>query len=164
RVRVCGPDDRETLDARYGLAWFTGAAGDPVSARDQFDMLVADRVRVCGPDDRETLDARYGLAWFTGQAGDSMSAVEQSTGLLTELVDRHSDIRDLAKYTIRWNIGRLLSGEAVAQGEPDSPKRQLIANLLAAIAGSAEALVRLPSELVEIVESLRASSEKVGSG
>jgi hypothetical protein len=50
------------------LAHWTGEAGDPVAARDQFTTLLATDVRVLGPDHPDTLNARAELARWTGQA------------------------------------------------------------------------------------------------
>jgi hypothetical protein len=38
--RVSGPDHPDTLTARHNLARWTGEAGDPAAARDQFAVLL----------------------------------------------------------------------------------------------------------------------------
>ena len=56
------------------LARWTGEAGDPVAARDQFAALLPVRERVLGPEHPRTLTTRANLAYWTGQAGDSGTA------------------------------------------------------------------------------------------
>ena len=65
RVRVLGPEHQDTLAARHTLALWTGEAGDPAGARDQFAALLAIRERVSGARDPETLTTRHNLADWT---------------------------------------------------------------------------------------------------
>jgi hypothetical protein len=65
------------LTTRGGLARWTGEAGDPAAARDQFAALLPDRERVLGPDHPVTLTTRGGLAYWTGKAvGDAEPGVK----------------------------------------------------------------------------------------
>jgi hypothetical protein len=163
-VRVFGPDHPDTLLARQELAWLTGQAGDAISARDQSVALVAEYVRVFGPEDFLTLSSQLLCAMNHGESGDPSTAVEQARLLLNRLESRYPDLKAHAQDVMRLNVQKLLlSDGATSQDGVNNPSAELGATLQAAIAGSAEALVRLPSELVEIVESLRASSEKVDS-
>ena len=70
RERVLGPDHPSTLSARHELARWTGEAGNPVSARDQFAALLPIRERVLGPDTRWTLATRRNLDYWTDKAAD----------------------------------------------------------------------------------------------
>ena len=63
-------------------ARWTGEAGDPVAARDQYAALLPVRERVIGPDHPATLRTRHDLAHLTGQAGDPAGARD----LFAELV------------------------------------------------------------------------------
>ena len=68
RERVSGPEHPETLTARANLASWTGQAGDPAAARDQYAALLPALERVLGPEHPNTLTARSNLARWTGQA------------------------------------------------------------------------------------------------
>jgi hypothetical protein len=50
------------------VARWTGEAGDPAGARDQYASLLPVLERVSGPEHPITLDARDGLAHWTRQA------------------------------------------------------------------------------------------------
>ena len=65
-----GAEHPGTLTARTNQATWTGEAGDPGRARDQYAALVPVRKRVCGPEHPDTLTDRGELAYWTGQAGD----------------------------------------------------------------------------------------------
>ena len=73
---------RSTLAARRELAHWTGEAGDPAAARDQFAELLPVLERVLGPEHPDTLAARANLARWTGQAGDPAAARDQFAALL----------------------------------------------------------------------------------
>ncbi len=83
--KVSGPRHPDTLAARAGLASFTGAAGDPAAARDQYTALLAIREEVSGPRHPDTLTTRANLAYFTGAAGNPAAARDQYTALLPTL-------------------------------------------------------------------------------
>ena len=61
---------------------WTGEAGDPAAARDQFAALLPVLERVSGPEHPDTLTARANLARWTGQAGDPAAARDQFAALL----------------------------------------------------------------------------------
>ena len=69
RERVQGPEHPDTLTARSNLAYWTGTAGDPASARDQLAALLAVLQRVLGPEHPDTQNTRSNLARWSGQAG-----------------------------------------------------------------------------------------------
>jgi hypothetical protein len=77
-----GPEHPGTLRTRHQLASFTGRAGDPAGARDQFAALLAVRERALGPEHPSTLRTRHQLASFTGRAGDPAGARDQFAALL----------------------------------------------------------------------------------
>ena len=80
--QVSGPTHPDTLTARANLARFTGEAGDPAAARDQYTALLPHREEVLGPTHPDTLITRSNLAHFTGAAGDPAAARDQYTELL----------------------------------------------------------------------------------
>jgi hypothetical protein len=162
-VRVFGSDDSDTLDARHTLAWFTAEAGDPASARDQFEALAADYARVLGPENRATLRARIQLAWLSGEVGVPLQAINEARPVLRLGPHNAPELTALANAVIRENVRKLLSSQRSQLVDPLTLEGQLVTDLRVAVEGSAEAMVRLPLELVEIVESLRASLESVGS-
>ena len=79
---IYDPKHLNALAARYRLAGFTGMAGDPAAARDQFAALLPLQERVFGPEDPNTLTTRHSLAAFTGMAGDPAAARDQLAALL----------------------------------------------------------------------------------
>jgi hypothetical protein len=60
-----------TLEARGNLAYWTGQAGDPAGARDQFASLLPVDERALGPQHPETRAVRNNLAHLNKMAGDS---------------------------------------------------------------------------------------------
>ena len=64
------------------LAYWTGQAGDPPAARDQYAALLPVFERVLGPEHPDTLAARGNLACWTGEAGDAAGARDQYAALL----------------------------------------------------------------------------------
>jgi hypothetical protein len=160
-LQVSELDDRKTLRGRSIAAWYLYSTGYPDAARYEAATLLQTYLRVYGPDDPETLDVRMYLALFTGEAGEPISAIEQARTVLAS--SRNAQLRKSARQIISKNVQRLLAGEVSQLVDPQTSEGQLIASLHAAVAGSAEALIRLPSELVKIVESLRASKEVVSS-
>jgi hypothetical protein len=67
---VLGAENPGILTDRVNLAYWTGAAGDPAAARDQYATLLPVRQRVSGPEHPHTLSVRVDLSYWTGQAGD----------------------------------------------------------------------------------------------
>ncbi len=82
--RPSGAQNPETLKARLQLARWTGEAGDPEAAREQFEKLVPVLDRAFGPRADETLNARASLAGWTGQAGKAAQARDGFQGLLED--------------------------------------------------------------------------------
>ena len=80
--RARGTDHPDTMDASANLARWTGEAGDPAAARDQYAALLPVRDRVLGSEHPDTLNARETLATWTGEAGDSAGARDQYAALL----------------------------------------------------------------------------------
>jgi hypothetical protein len=77
-----GPEHPETLHARASWPRWTGKAGHPAEARDQYAALLPIIERILGPDHPDTLSTRASLARWTGQAGDWAGARDQCTALL----------------------------------------------------------------------------------
>ena len=77
-----GAEHPYTLSARGSLARWTGEAGDPAAARDQFAALLPIHERVLGPEHPDTLTTRSELARWTGKAGDAAGARDQTAALL----------------------------------------------------------------------------------
>jgi hypothetical protein len=101
-----GPDHPETLDARRGLADWTGEAGDAAGARDQFTALLPVYRRILGSEHPATLNVRTGLAYWTGEAGDAAAARDQLAAVLPgyERVHGpdHPDTLDVRHNLARW--------------------------------------------------------------
>jgi hypothetical protein len=162
--RVVGAEHPDTLTARHNLAYLTGAAGNVVAARDQFASLVPVRERVLGSEHPNTLTSRHNLAHWTAAAGDPAGACELAGQLLADYADLSDLPRALRSATtgvLIHNLERALAVRAESRDQAGAVADLGIVGLLqAAIHGSAEALVRLPSELVPIVEELR--TERAG--
>jgi hypothetical protein len=77
-----GAEQLGTLMARAELACWTGEAGDPAAARDQYAAVLPVEERVLGAEHRETLITRSNLARWTGRAGDPAAARDQYAALL----------------------------------------------------------------------------------
>jgi Tetratricopeptide repeat len=70
RVRVLGPDHRDTLVTRNNLATWLAQSGQVGEAVGQFRQLLEDQARVLGPDHRETFITRINLAaWLARSHG-----------------------------------------------------------------------------------------------
>ena len=106
RVRVSGPEDPETLWARYKLAYWTGEAGDGAAARDQIAALVPVFERVFGLEASETLMARHYLANLAGVAGDAIGARDQNVALLPVfervLGPEHPETLRVRRNLVNW--------------------------------------------------------------
>jgi Tetratricopeptide repeat len=74
RERVLGPEHPDTLWARANLARWTGEAGDPAAARDQYAGLMPVLERVLGPEHPHSLIARHQLASWTESADGGPNA------------------------------------------------------------------------------------------
>jgi len=77
-----GPEHPGTLNARAGLAHWTGEAGDAAGARDLYAALLPIRERVSGPEHDDTLTDLANLALWTGEAGDAAGARDLYAALL----------------------------------------------------------------------------------
>ncbi|MEO6701791.1 MAG: ATP-binding protein [Jatrophihabitantaceae bacterium] len=124
--------------------------------------------------DRFGLDVQRALAYWTGEAGDPASACELAARLLSGNDDQHLPGAQAgsAQQVLQRNLGRLLDStptEATPAGAAEQAPVELepgglIGLLRAALAGSAEALVRLPDELRPMVESARSVAAKAVGG
>jgi hypothetical protein len=119
-----GPEHPDTLLARGNLAHWTGAAGDPAAARDQYAALLPIRERVSGPEHPDTLTAHADLARYTGEAGDAAAARDQYAALLP-IYERVSGPERRGTLTVRAHLARW-TGEA---GDPAAARDQLAALL-----------------------------------
>ena len=72
----------DPLTGRANLAHWTGMAGDPAGARDQFAVLLPILEGGLGGDHLYTLLTRAHLAYWTGMAGDPAGARDQYAVLL----------------------------------------------------------------------------------
>jgi Tetratricopeptide repeat len=65
--KVSGAEHPDTLTDRANLAFFTGQAGDPAEARDQYAALLPVREKVSGAEHPDTLTDRGNLAHWRRQ-------------------------------------------------------------------------------------------------
>ena len=73
--RVLGTEHPSTLTERANFAYWTGKAGDPADARDQFAVMLPVIERVFGAEHPSTLTACGNLAQWTGEAGVARAAL-----------------------------------------------------------------------------------------
>ncbi|HRW19308.1 MAG TPA: tetratricopeptide repeat protein, partial [Dermatophilaceae bacterium] len=135
------------------LAHWTGQAGDPASARDQYAALLPDITRILCPDHTDTLATRHNLAHWTGQAGDPASARDQCAALLA---DRTRILGPDHPSTIRtqWEVGRwtLLSDHRLAElGLPEA--------VLAKLATEYSLLPLSPGQALSLAHDMTAIGE-----
>ena len=83
--QLSGPKHPATLNTRLNLAGWTGEAGDPAGARDQYRALLLVCERVLGPEHPATLNARLNVAYWTASRhgehpGASMNVAGMSIG------------------------------------------------------------------------------------
>ena len=76
------PEAPSAHKTRHNLANWTGEAGNPASARDEYAELLPVRERAVGPEHPDTLTTRHNLAVWTGGAGDPANARYQLAELL----------------------------------------------------------------------------------
>jgi len=81
---VYGPDHRETLAARIGLARQVGAAGDPREALTMAQEADAAATAAFGADDRATLGARFEVAIWTREVDGAAAGAERFTELIQQ--------------------------------------------------------------------------------
>jgi hypothetical protein len=128
RLRLQGPDHRQTLIARAQFARWTGQNGDSAEALRLYRELLPDLEQVLGRDHHETLGARGNIiALQTGQQGDGAEALRLYRELLPDLVRvlgrDHHDI-----LSARANIAAL-TGEHGDRAEALRLYRELLPDL-----------------------------------
>ena len=75
---MSGAEHPRTLADRASLAHWTGAAGNPAAARDQYAGLLPVLERILGAGHPDTLTARRNLAYWTRQAENPGKTKERS--------------------------------------------------------------------------------------
>ena len=108
-----GLEHPKTLIARHNLAYWTGEAGDPAGARDEYAALVPIEERVLGPNDPTVLTTRHELARWTGTSGDAAGARDQYAALVP-IEERVLGPNDPTVLTTRHEFARWtgISGDA----------------------------------------------------
>ena len=81
---VYGPDHRETLQARRGLARQVGAAGNPRQALAIAREVDAAATAALGADDRTALDSRFEVAVWTRAVDSDAAAAERFAELIQQ--------------------------------------------------------------------------------
>jgi Tetratricopeptide repeat len=117
-----GPEHPDTVAARLDLAYWTGMAGDPAAARDQYAALLPIRERVLGAEHPHALAARHNLARWTGQAGDPAAARDQFAALLAVEGRVHGSEHPLTLKTRGW-----LADNTGKAGDPAAARDQFAA-------------------------------------
>jgi Tetratricopeptide repeat len=124
RAAAYGPEHPDTLPVRASLAFWTGQAGDPAAARDQYAALLPVMVEILGAEHPDTLTARASLASFTGQAGDPAAARDRYAALLP-VREKVSGADHPETLTARANLASF-TGQA---GDPAAARDQYAALL-----------------------------------
>jgi Tetratricopeptide repeat len=113
-----GAEHHDSLVARANLAYWTGQAGNPAGARDQFAVLLPIEERVLGPEHRQTLADRGSLARWTGEAGNPAGARDQFA-VLVPIEERVLGPEDLDTLTDRATLATFTGQAGDAAGARD---------------------------------------------
>jgi TPR repeat protein/energy-coupling factor transporter ATP-binding protein EcfA2 len=168
-----GPDHPDTLEAREKLARFTGLAGGPAEARDQYAEVMPALEELWGPTDRRTLDVKNAEAYFIGWAGDPEGAVKRYQVLVPRfervLGSSHPDTLNAKANFARFS-GELTGGAAAARDQfaqtvrtleetvgPDHPQTLVARSNLAKFTGDAgdpESAIRQLNDVAPALEDM----------
>jgi len=118
---VHGPDHRETLAARIGLARRVGAAGNPRQALTMAREADAAATAALGADDRTTHSARFEVAIWTTEVDGAAAGAERFTEVIRQAERLDPPPRWLIAE-LMWNLAGCLSDvgdhtQAVQVGE-----------------------------------------------
>ncbi|NJC85694.1 NACHT domain-containing protein, partial [Planosporangium mesophilum] len=103
-LATLGNEHPDALEARAHVAEWTGRAGNPAAARDQYAALVSALERLPKSRDPDILiEARASLAAWTGRAGNAAAARDQYTDLLP-IRTKVSGADNPRTLTVRHNI------------------------------------------------------------
>lgn len=115
-----------------------------------------------GGSDPLSLDIAHELAYWTGEAGDAGAACDLAVRLLADvggLTHVGKFLADNIRWVLRRNAVRLLTAPIPDDAATEVSGSGLATTFQSAVAGSAEALARLPAELAEIAAEHRRSRE-----
>jgi tetratricopeptide (TPR) repeat protein len=149
RLRVLGPDARETLRTRSNLAELLGRSGRVVEALTVCRLLLVDRTRALGPDDPDTLRTRDNLAGWLGRSG---RVAEALTAYQQLLADQLRVLGPAAPDTLktRNNLARWL-GRSGRVSEGLAACRQLLADRTRVLGPDAPDTLTTRYNLTELV-------------
>lgn len=149
-----GGSDLLSLDARLGAAIYDVFLGEHARAREELTNLITICDSALGAEHKISVGARTWLAANTSAAGEPGSAIEQAWLLLAE-----SDLDEETIKFLEWVIGTALVDLMDSLRVPVGWREGgLVPTLQAAAAGEAEAFMRLPAELADIVRAARTQS------
>lgn len=160
KIRALGPADRDTFFSR---AWFARvlAFSDIRLAISHLRKIFADSVRAFGPSDPDTVEVRTELGYVLGLAGEYDEAIP----LLVEVIDscppaQQGDMQYAMRSLINVLVVTLRNGrrlpprsELGSFGESDA--YDMLRDFADGLAGSGEALARLPGELRSLIDEPR---------
>ena len=144
-----GPDHPDTLASRNNLAWAYADAGRLDEAITLFQATLTDRERLLGPNHPDTLWSRIGLADALRREGNAALALEMAAEVSADLSDRHDSERQRgwARYLLDACMAEVVNGAG------EAPEDGIAGLFAQALRGDAEALVRLPTELRDLVSN-----------
>jgi hypothetical protein len=121
-----GADHPDTLRSRHRVADLVGELGDPATAVELFDGVLADRRRCLGDEHPDTLATRDYRCYWLGAAGDPAGAVADLEPLLADRTRvRGADHPDT--FATRSNLARWI-GEAGRPSAAVEQFRELLAD------------------------------------
>jgi hypothetical protein len=151
--------DLLALDVRHSLAYWTGQAGDPTAARDQYAALLPDQVRIAGPDSTIALRTYAEVLRWTSRAGQPAQAVQCLIALSrSDQVVADTAMRTTVEDALGEALLTFLDRASRDQADPideQLPAATFLGDLRAAVTGDLEALARTPAELVSIITEIR---------
>ncbi|MGW3350923.1 tetratricopeptide repeat protein [Nonomuraea rubra] len=114
-LRNLGPEHLDTVVSQADLAYWTGLAGDAVTARDKSAALLPVMESHLGAGHPRVLSVRYSLARWTGMAGNPVAARDQYAALLP-LMERRLGAETRATLSTNASLAEWtgLAGDAVA--------------------------------------------------
>ena len=82
QLRTLGPDHRDTLATRFGIAQEMARRGNHAAAEDEYRAVLAAEMRILGPDNSLTLSTRHQLAHEVATRGDHATAEAEHRSVL----------------------------------------------------------------------------------
>ncbi|MFL6161726.1 MAG: tetratricopeptide repeat protein [Jatrophihabitantaceae bacterium] len=167
QTRVLGPTDRDTLNSKSWLAMtlaLLGSTEDIRLAISHLRELLSELVQEFGESDQDTLENRVDLARFLGAVGEYEEAVpmlvQSVDDCLRSTLPRQEDLRYASSALMDILVASLRDGQPLPVRSElglfgESNVYDMLRDFADGLAGSGEALARLPGELRSLIDKPR---------